>query len=160
SPKTASAAFANQGINVTRVEQMLVGSAQVPVAIGDQKQNGLLFRKYIALLGGPAMGTNAVLVTFNIADRSTLRQADVERALQSVRTAHVDTLDEKRARLPFKFKAVEPFHTANTLSESTALLTTFPGTSEPTGMKPMLMIMRGSTDAGPDDAPKTSERIL
>src|SRR4029079_9457505 len=37
SPKTASAGFAAQGISVTRIEQILVGSAQVPVAMGDQK---------------------------------------------------------------------------------------------------------------------------
>jgi hypothetical protein len=160
SPKTASAGFAAQGISVTRIEQVLVGSAQVPVAIGDQKQNGQLFRKYIALLGGPALGTNVVLITFNIADRSSLRQADVEKVLQSVRIAHLDTLDEKLARLPFKFKAADPFHTANVLSENTALLTTFPGTSEPSGMKPVLMITRGSTESGPEDMPKTSERIL
>ena len=161
SPKTASAGFAGQNIRVTRIEQILVGSAQVPLAVGDQAQpNGQLFRKYIALFGGPASGTNAVLVTFSIADKSALRQADVEKALQSVRVAHADTLDEKVARLPFKFKAVEPFHTASVLSESTALLTTFQGTSEPTGTKPMLMISRGSTESGPEDMPKTSERIL
>lgn len=160
SPKTASAGFAGQGIRVTRIEQLAVGSAQVPLAVGDQAQNGQLFRKYIALFGGPGSGTNAVLVTFSIADKSALRQADVEKALQTVRVAHADTLEEKIARLPFKFKSVEPFHTASVLSESTALLTTFPGTSEPTGTKPMLMISRGSTEAGPEDMPKTSERIL
>src|ERR1044071_2311064 len=131
SPKAASAGFAGQNISVKRIEQILVGSSQVPLAIGDQAQNGQQFRKYIALLGGPAVGTHAVLITFNIADRSALRQADVEKALQSVRIAHLDTLDEKLARLPFKFKAADPFHTANVLSESTALLTTFPGMSEP-----------------------------
>src|SRR3954468_10238290 len=39
SPKTASAAFAAQGISVARIEQVLVGSAQVPLAMGDQRQN-------------------------------------------------------------------------------------------------------------------------
>jgi hypothetical protein len=159
SPKAASAGFAGQGIRITRIEQLTVGSAQVPLAVGDQAQNGKQFRKFIALLGGPSSQTNAVLVTFNLTDASPLRQGDVEQALQSVRIARAPTLDDKLAGLPFKFEAVAPFHTSDVLSGTTALLTTFDG-SDPTGKKPMLMINRATTQAGPDEMAQTSEKIV
>ena len=159
SPKQASAGFASQGVRITRIEQLTVGSAQVPLAIGDQAQNGKQFRKYIAVLGGPAVQTNTVLITFNLTDASALRQGDVEAALQSVKIARAPTMEEKLAGLPFRFKSAAPFHAADTLGGSGALLTTFEG-ADPSGMKPMLMITRATTEAGPEDMPKTSETLL
>lgn len=159
SPKTASAGFAGQGIKITRIEQVAVDGGQIPLAIGDQALNGKQFTKYIAVLGGPALHTNAVLVTFNLTSASRVRQSDVEAALKSVRLERVLTTEEKVAGLPFKFNVVAPFHTADVFPNGTALLTTYQG-SDPSGAKPALMISRGSTQDGPDDMPKAAERML
>ncbi|HZF29758.1 MAG TPA: hypothetical protein VE907_11600 [Gammaproteobacteria bacterium] len=159
SPKTASAGFAGQGIKITRIEQIAVEGGQIPLAIGDQSQSGQQLTKYIAVMGGPMLHTNAVLITFNLTSTSRVRQGDVEAALKSVRLARVPTTEEKVAGLPFKFNAVAPFHTADVFSNGTALLTTYQG-SDPAGAKPALMISRGSTQDGPDDMPKTNERML
>lgn len=159
SPKTASAGFAGQGIKITRIEQIAVEAGQVPLAIGDQAENGKQLTKYIAVMGGPALHTNAVLITFNLTNTSHLRQSDVEAALKSVRLVRVPTIDEKVAGLPFKFNVVAPFHTADVFSNGTAMLTTYQG-SDPSGAKPALLISRGSTQDGPDDMPKANERML
>jgi hypothetical protein len=160
SPKTASAGFASQGIRITRIDQLAVDSGQVPLAVGDQALSGRQFKKYITVMGGPKFQTNAVLITFNLTDASPLRQADVEQVLRSVRLARVETSEEKFARLPFTFKAVAPFHAADVIGGgATALLSTFEG-SDPSGRKPMLMINRGSTEAGPEETARTAEQIL
>jgi hypothetical protein len=157
SPRTASNGFAAQGIKIMRIAQVAVDGGQIPLAIGDQQQNSQQFRKYITVMGGG--GANAVLITFSLARGSSLQQSDVEAALKSVRITPVVTLEQKLAQLRFTFEAVPPFHTEDVLAGTTALLTTYDGT-DPSGMKPVLMINRAPADARPQDTPQFAERTL
>ena len=84
SPKTASTRYASQGIRFIRIEQLTIGAAQVPLAIGGQAENGREIRKYIAVMGGPQSSTKTTLITFSITRSDPLSQSDVEAALRSV----------------------------------------------------------------------------
>ena len=157
SPKTASNGFAAQGVKITRIKQLEVDAGQIPVAIGDQAQNGRQFKKYITVMGGQEV--NTVQITFSIAGSNSLSESDVEAVLKSVKIAPIVTLQQKLAPLRFTFEAAAPFHTADVLGGNTALLTTYDGT-DPSGMKPVAMISRAPTNARPQDTPQEAERIL
>lgn len=159
SPKTASDAFGPQGVRIIRIEQIALDTGQAPLAIGDQRQNGMQFRKYLSVLGGPSANANTVLITFSVSAPGTLRQSDVEAALRSVRIAQIVTAAEKLSALPFKFEVVEPFRAADVLPGNQALLTSFEGTDR-SGNKPMILIGTASTSATSRETPATAERVL
>ena len=75
-----------------------------------------------------------------------------------VALGRVLTLDEKVARLTFKFRAVAPFQTVEAES-GTALLGIVDKTG-PSDAKPSIMINRAGTTAGPAETPQVSERLL
>lgn len=158
SPKTASTRYASQGIRFTRIEPLTIGAAQVPLAVGGQAENGREIRKYIAVMGGPQSSTKTTLITFSLTRADPLSQSDVEAALRSVALGRVLTLDEKVARLTFKFRAVAPFQTVEA-EGGTALLGIVDKTG-PSDAKPSIMINRAGTTAGPAETPQVSERLL
>jgi hypothetical protein len=160
SPKTASDAFAPQGIRIQRVDQVAVGAGQLPLAIGEQRQNdGRSTKKYISVVGGPAANANTVLIMFSVTPTGTLRQGDVEAALRTVRVAQVVTIADKVAGLPFKFNAVAPFRTADVLQGPQAFLTAYEG-QDPSGNKPMILIGRASTSSTASETAQAAERVL
>ena len=155
SPKNLSARFASQGVRITAVKRLAVGDVQVPFATGRQSSDGKEFVKYLAVL----KGDRAVLVTFSIADARAVTESDAEAAVRSITLGHLPTIDEKVAQLSFTFKAVPPFHTADVIPGTAAMLTTFDGT-DASGAKPFLVIGRGSTSAAPGETPQESERLV
>jgi hypothetical protein len=159
SPKTASNRFASEGIRITRVEPLEVDGAQIPLVIGDQRLNNSDVAKYFTVMGGPRANAKTVLITFNIVQPDTFSRGDVEAALRSVKIGRIVTVEEKLAQLPFTFKAVAPFHAADALSGSTALLTTFEGT-DPSGRKPIISMGRASTSARPAETAETAVLVL
>jgi hypothetical protein len=159
SPKTASDGFAAQGIRITRIDQIALDTGQAPLAVGDQRQNGMQFRKYISVLGGPTANANTVLITFSVTATGTLRQSDVETALRSVKLTQIVTAAQKIAQLSFKFQAVAPFRAADVLPGNQALLTSFDG-ADPAGNKPMILIGTAQTSSTSKETPATAERVL
>ena len=160
SPKTASDAFAPQGIRIQRVDPVLVGGGQLPLAIGEQRQNtGQNTKKYITVVGGPAANANTVLIMFSVTPTGTLRQGDVEAALRTVRVAQIVTIADKVAGLPFKFNAVAPFRTADVLQGPQAFLTAYEG-QDPSGNKPMILIGGASTSSTASETAQAAERVL
>jgi hypothetical protein len=133
------------------------GSA--PIAIGDQRIGGRNVTKYIAVLGGIKTNNMTVLITFNINERDPFERRDVEAALKSVKLGHVDTLDEKVARLPFVFKEVPPFRTVNVIARHTAMLASFEG-SDRSGARPTIVIARATTGATPAETPQLADQVL
>jgi hypothetical protein len=158
SPISVDKRFASEGVRITRLEQLTVDGAPVPLAIGGQEINRKEIAKYIALLGGAKTKSKTVVITFNVTDSDSLSASDVEAALKSTRLAPVETEEQKLARLPFTFKTVPPFHAA-TVSDTTVLLTSFEG-ADPSGGKPMIMIAKVPTGALPSETPKMAEKML
>jgi hypothetical protein len=159
SPKAASSRYAEQGIRFTRIEQLTIGAAQVPLAIGGKAENGREVRKYIAVMGGAQNNEKTTLITFSITGSDSLGQSEVETVLRSVALGRVATLDEKLARLTFKFKAVPPFHTSDVVDGATVMLATFVG-DDPSAAKPIVAIARGSTSSSPAEVAQLSERFI
>jgi hypothetical protein len=159
SPKTASTRYSSQGIRFTRIEQLTVGDAQVPLAIGGQPLNGREVRKYITLIGGAQSNTRPTLITVSIMPADPLGKSEVEAALRSVVLARVPTLDEKLAQLSFTFRAVAPFRTDDVLAGGVAFLPTFVG-ADPSAAKPIMTIGRGPTSAAPAETAQESERLI
>ncbi len=143
--------------NIVLEEQFLleVGDTQVPVLRGTQQTTIGSVTKYVTLL----KGEKTVLVTFNIIDPAVITQGMVESTIASIDLAAVPTLDEKIAQLSFSFQAAEPFKTSDVFGNSAVLLTTFEGT-DPSGMKPVVIIARGQSSVGGRDAEDISAELL
>lgn len=157
SPKTAAMRYESQGVRITRIEPLTVGSNQVPLAVGSQETKGKDLTKYFTVLGGGE--TNAVLVTFSISEAKPLSLSDVEAVVRSIKLARLPTLDEKMAGLSFTFKVAAPFRVANVPDRATANLVTFDGLDS-TGMKPVASIRRLNTAALPSESEKMAEQRL
>jgi hypothetical protein len=158
SPKTASSKFASQGIRVTRIEQLTVGGTQAPFAIGGAEVRGQAVTKYLTVLGGAQAGARTVWVVVDVPDSASLRRGDVEAALQSIQIARLPTLDEKLARLPFRFEAHEPFKTADA-DQSGAVLTTTGKVADEKATA-IVRIERGATSSTPREAAALNEQLL
>jgi hypothetical protein len=160
SPKTASSRYAEQGIRFTRIEQLTIGDAQVPLAIGGKAENGREVRKYIAVMGGAQRNEKTTLITFSITGADSVGQSDVETVLRSVALGRVATLDEKLARVTFKFEAVPPFHTSDVIDGgATVMLATFVG-DDPSATKPIVAITRGATSSTAAEMAQLAERFI
>jgi len=159
SPKSASTKFGDQGVRITRIEPLALDSGQVPLAIGGQAFKGREFVKYMALMGGPRSGTNTVLISFNLAGATPLSRDEVEAVLKSVTIARVPTLEEKLSQVPFKFRAVAPFHVVDAMPGTAAILSTAE-TVDPAGKKPMIVIGKVGTGASPAEVAQANEREL
>jgi hypothetical protein len=159
SPKTAASRFGARGARITRVEQLNLAAGSAPIAVGDQRIGERNVTKYIALLGGIKTNNMTVLVTFDISERDPFGRGDVEAALGSVKLGHVDTLEEKVARLPFVFEEVPPFRAVNVIARHTAMLASFEG-SDRSGAKPTIVIARASTSATPAETPQLAEQVM
>jgi hypothetical protein len=158
SPKTASSKFASQGIRVTRIEQLAVGGVQAPFAIGGAEVRGQPVTKYLTVLGGAQSGARTVWIVVDVPDSASLRRGDVEAALQSIQIARLPTLDEKLARLPFRFEPHEPFKTAD-VDQAGAVLTTTGRVAEDNASG-ILRIERGGTSSTPREAAELNEQLL
>ena len=159
SPKTAASRFAYQGVRITRLEQISLGDRRVPLAIGEQVERKQEFRKYIAVVGGASTNTRTTMITFDIADTDPLRRDDVEAVLRSIKLTPLETLEQKLAKLSFRFEAKPPFHTRDVLPGGTAVLASFDGIDR-SATKPIIMIVRASTSAAPAETAQTAERVL
>jgi hypothetical protein len=158
SPKTASSRFASQGIRITRIEPLAVGDGQAPFAIGGAEVRGQPVTKYMTVLGGAPAGARTVWVVVDVPDAASLRRGDVEAALQSIQIARLPTLDEKLARLPFRFEAHEPFKTADA-DQSGAVLTTT-GKIDNARSTAIVRIERGGTSSTPRESAMLDEQLL
>ncbi len=158
SPKTISTRYASQGIRITRIEQVAVDGGQIPLAIGGKAENGKEVVTYITTMGGPETNTMAALITFSITPMDTLRRADVEATLRSIKLARVATLDEKVARLAFTFEAVAPFRISNVQESSVVLTSTEDaGSADKT---PAIVINRGLTSSAPGETAQLSATLM
>lgn len=158
SPKTASSKFASQGIRITRIEQLAVGDTQAPFAIGGAEVRGQPVAKYMTVLGGMPVGARTVWVVVDVPGSASLRRDDVEAALQSIQIARLPTLEEKLARLPFRFEAHEPFRTADA-DQSGAVLTTT-GKIDNAKTTAVVRIERGGTSSTPRESAMLDEQLL
>ena len=112
SPEAANRMFGPDGVRITRIEQLVLDSGDVPLAIGVQKAFfGRELVKYMALMGGGGPDRLPVVIMFNLSRSSTLGRGDVEAVLRSVKIDRPTTLAEWLAVLPFTFREVPPFHT-------------------------------------------------
>jgi hypothetical protein len=117
SPANANAAFgAAMGIRVERIEQLVLDSGEIPLALG-QSGFGRGFVTYTALMGDRR--ANPVFVTFGLRRSSALDRSDVEAVLRSVKIDTPTTLAEWLTVLPFTFREVPPFHTTRAESGPT-----------------------------------------
>jgi hypothetical protein len=159
SPKTAAERFGRNGTAITRIEHVNIDSSSVPLAIGGQRVNGRNFTKYIALMGGIAKNNKTVLITLDIAESAPFEQSDVETLLRSVSLGHVATLEEKLSKLTFHYAEVEPFHTTDTISSHTAMLSSEEDFDRSSRI-PNVVIVRASTGATPEETQQFSETAL
>jgi hypothetical protein len=151
--------MADQGVRITRIEQIAVDGRQAPLAIGDQRQNNKEFTKYMTVMGGPAAQAKTVLVTFNLTAAGPLSRDAVEATLRSVKIGRLATLEEKIAQLRFTFEASPPFHVFDTMLNAGVTLTVFEGT-DPTGLKPVIAITRAGTNSAPAETAQTAVQVF
>jgi hypothetical protein len=158
SPKTASDRYASQGIRITRIEPLTVGDTQVPFAIGGAEVRNQPVAKYMTVLGGAPVGARTVWVVVDVPATSTLRRADIEAALQSIKITRLPTLAEKLARLAFRFEPHAPFQTTD--ASATSALLTLTGKPVTASNEPLVLIERAGTTALPSESAKLNEQIL
>jgi hypothetical protein len=158
SPKTASDRYASQGIRITRIEPLAVGDTQAPLAIGGAEVKNQPVAKYMTVLGGASVGARTVWVVVDVPATSTLRRADVEAALQSIKITRLPTLAEKLARLAFRFEPHAPFQITD--ASATSALLTLTGKPVTANNEPLVLIERAGTTAIPSETAKLNEQIL
>jgi hypothetical protein len=158
SPKGVSTRFASQGVRITRIDRVALGSGDAPLAVGEQSFKGSEFVKYMTLLGGRD-GKNTVLITFNLSVATSLRQSDVEAVVRSVAIGRSPSLAEKLAQVPFKFETAPPFHTADAMPGTAVILATLDGV-DPEGKKPLIVIGKVPTGASPAENEQVNEREM
>jgi hypothetical protein len=154
SAKNLSAAYAEQGVTIRAVRQIGTPGGQVLFASGTQSFRGRNTIRYFALL----KGDKAVLLTFNLADRS-FSEADAETLVRSVSLAPAPTLEEQLAGLSFTFNAVEPFRVANIINRDTVTLATGDD-DQPASSKPVVVIGRGQSQAVMGDEARVAVELL
>ena len=154
SAKNLSAAYAEQGVTIRAVRQISAPFGQVLFAAGTQSFRGRNTVRYFALL----KGDKAVLITFNLADRS-FSEADAEGLVRSVSLAPAPTLDEQLAVLPFTFDVVEPFRVANIAGRNSVTLETG-NDAQPSSSRPVVVIGRGQSQAVMGDEARVAVELL
>ena len=151
SPKALSAGFEQGDITIRSVQQVAVGDAYVPFAIGTQPRpgGGRELVKYIALL----RGDKTTLVTFTIHDR-TFTEADAAALLRTIELKPAATTEELLEQLPFTLRVVEPFRVTNVNGRTTVTLET----DEDDG--PVVVIGRGASQALMGDEARVAVELL
>jgi hypothetical protein len=143
--------FSRQNVAVERTQTVVVGGKSVPMIVGTQPGPAGNIGKYAAVLQA---GTT-VLITFNVFNARNLTPDGVEKTLSSVSLLPPLTLQQKLDQLPFSFTAVAPFRVNYTLLGVTVGLTSYDGSTDPTGSKPLVIISR-ATGALPADLTPTA----
>jgi hypothetical protein len=137
---TAKRELLRQNVSVERIRTLVVGGKSVPMIVGTQPGPSGKIAKYAALLQG---GTT-VLITINVFDARTLTAKGVEDIISSVSLSPPLTLQQKVDQLPFSFVAVAPFRAYYVVMGASVGLTTFEGGTDPTGVKPLVLISRAT----------------
>lgn len=137
---TAKRELSRQNISVERIRTLVVGGKSVPMIVGTQPGPSGKIAKYAALL----QGDTTVLINVNVFDPRTLTAKGVEDIISSVSLSPPLTLQQKVDQLPFSFVAVAPFRVYYAVMGVSVGLTAFEGGTDPTGVKPLVLISRAT----------------
>ncbi|MDO6706922.1 hypothetical protein [Photobacterium sp. 1_MG-2023] len=151
----AKKAFAPQGIDVKRLLKVNHQGKERSVLVGVQRVNGVDVGKYMVLVPGQS----GVLLTYNIVPIERFSEQSIVASIASVTMGDALSAAEKAAALDFSFQMLPPFHLADVMTGSTAILTSFAGV-DPSGKKPLISVGRSLTATAMDDPKLFSERLV
>jgi hypothetical protein len=132
--------LSRQNVSVDRTQTLVVAGKSVPMIVGTQPSAAGKVGKYAAVL----QGDMTVLITFNVLDAKSLTADIVEKTILSVSLSPPLTLQQKVDQLPFSFAAVTPFRVYYVVLGASVGMTTFEGGTDPTGLKPLVLISRAT----------------
>jgi hypothetical protein len=158
----AKSLFAHRGVEVSGLEEVDAGDAKIPLVVGTQVNDGMTYRKWIALF----KGNKAVMITVQAPDAQTpggptLDGAVVKAMLTSVSFSPEPTITEKLKALPFTIEARAPFRIIDTLLGAAVMMTVGERDVDPSNSQPSLIVSyQISAPIPPDRLDETAEQLL
>lgn len=154
---SARRSFAGQGVQVDRLDWLVMDGRMVPVVIGRQDAHGLTFDKWVAVF----RGSPTVMITVQAPVDQGLTHAQAMQALASVTLRPAATLEQKVAALPFTVNAASPFRLLNTLAGSAVMFTVGELDTDPQGLQPQMTVAHMlSLPFDSDDVAEVSDELI